>query len=371
MKNSRTSTNSKTVKRVNSNRNVSTSPSSTNTKKVVKGNKPNNKGKKNNITINNKKVVKKNLKSQPKVQRNTIKRNTHSIDNNVRLNKVIDDIEYVPFFEDNQDIQTITPNTIRKVEPERIYNEPLKGKNKRKVKPITIIKVTLFIAIVSVIGYLMLTLETFNLTNIKVKNNEKYSEEDIIQKSNLNIGENVFKQLLLNGKNKINLSYISKASFGYSFPSTIVITVEERYPAYIAIDKNTEKIYKIDNEGYLLEECNLSQKKDEIIIEGMVFEENVELGKKINEVYIKKIDIYNNIKELVEKYDIGGNITKVTFSNSLTIISLDDKLKIVFSNDSNLEYKVSFLKGIIKKNGGIVEGIIDMSIENPVYSKYD
>jgi hypothetical protein len=29
------------------------------------------------------------------------------------------------------------------------------------------------------------------------------------------------------------------------------------------------------------------------------------------------------------------------------------------------------LKGIIQKNGGIVEGSIDMSIENPVYSKYD
>ena len=102
-----------------------------------------------------------------------------------------------------------------------------------------------------------------------------------------------------------------------------------------------------------------------------MFEENVELGKKINEVYIKKLEIYNNIKTLLEKYEIEANITKVNFSNSLTTISLDDKLKIVFSNDSNLEYKVSFLKGIIQKNGGVVEGTIDMSIENPVYSKYN
>ncbi|MBQ8379639.1 MAG: hypothetical protein IJX34_02365 [Clostridia bacterium] len=55
----------------------------------------------------------------------------------------------------------------------------------------------------------------------------------------------------------------------------------------------------------------------------------------------------------------------------MTIITLDDKLNIVFANDSNLEYKVSFLKGIIQQNGGIVEGTIDMSIDNPVYSKYD
>ena len=83
------------------------------------------------------------------------------------------------------------------------------------------------------------------------------------------------------------------------------------------------------------------------------------------------IEIYNNIKEMIQKYEIQGNITKVNFSTSLTTISLDDKLNITFSNDSNLEYKVSFLKGIINKNGNNLEGYIDMSIENPVYSKYD
>ena len=61
----------------------------------------------------------------------------------------------------------------------------------------------------------------------------------------------------------------------------------------------------------------------------------------------------------------------MNFANSLTIVTLDDKLNIVFANDSNLEYKVSFLKGIIEQSGGMVEGTIDMSIDNPVYSKYD
>ena len=187
----------------------------------------------------------------------------------------------------------------------------------------------------------------------------------------MKLGENIFRQLFLDGKNEIKLSYVAKSSFGYEFPNTIVITVKERYPAYIAQDKNTKKYYMIDNEGYLLEECELTKRKDELLIDGLVFEENVEFGKKINEVYIKKIEIYNQIKKLIEKYELKGNITKVNFSNSLTIIYLDDKLKIIFANDSNLEYKVSFLKGIIQKNGGIIDGTIDMSIENPVYSKYD
>lgn len=357
MKSSRTSTNKKVVKKTVNNKKVSTSPSSVNTKNTL--------NRKN--TTNTVRKSKTNSINNAKNQRNNVNRNSHSAKNNLRLNKVIQDSEFVPFFDEESVQKNIKPNTLRKVEPEK----DTKQDKKRKVKSITIIKIAFFIALFICVLYLMFNLETFNLTEIKVKGNEKYTQGEIISKSNLRIGDNIFKQLFFSGKNEIQLAYISKAKFEYSFPNTIVIDVKERYPAYIALDKNTSNYYKIDNEGFLLEKCDLSQKKDEIIVEGFVFEENVELGKKINEVYIKKLEIYNNIKTLLEKYEIEGNITKVNFSNSLTTISLDDKLKIVFSNDSNLEYKVSFLKGIIQKNGGVVEGTIDMSIENPVYSKYN
>ena len=55
----------------------------------------------------------------------------------------------------------------------------------------------------------------------------------------------------------------------------------------------------------------------------------------------------------------------------MTIVTLDDKLNIVFANNSNLNYKVSFLKGIMQKNGNNMEGTIDMSVEDPVYSEYN
>lgn len=347
MKNSRTSTN-KNVKKTNnkSSHKVSTSPSRTNAKP--------------------KKNIKRNSTTKSNVHTNNVKKNNHSAKNNLRLNKVVQDVEYVPFF-DNEDI---IPNNIRKVQPQEKKDEE-NLKKKTKIKASTVIKFTLFIAIVVVILYLMFNYETFNLTEIKVSGNEKYTAEEIVSNSNLNIGENVFKQLFYNLNTKIDLSYISKSNFIYSFPSTIVINVEERYPAYIALDKNSGKYYKIDNDGYLLEQCELTSKEDELLIEGFVFGDNPQMGEKINEVYINKLDIYNNIKILLDKYQIIGNTTKVNFSNSLTTITIDDKLNVVFANDSNLEYKVSFLKGILQENDQIVDGTIDMSIENPVYSKYD
>ena len=169
----------------------------------------------------------------------------------------------------------------------------------------------------------------------------------------------------------MNLPYIANTHLNFLIPDTIVINVEERYPMYIALDSSTGKYYKIDNEGYLLEECELSSKGDELLVEGFTFGENVKFGEKINEIYIEKLEIYNSIKNEFENIQIEGSITKVNFSNSLTIVTLDDKLNIVFANNSNLNYKVSFLKGIMQKNGNNMEGTIDMSVEDPVYSEYN
>ena len=65
------------------------------------------------------------------------------------------------------------------------------------------------------------------------------------------------------------------------------------------------------------------------------------------------------------------NITKVNFENSLTTLTLDGKLRVVFANNTDLDYKVTLLKEIIQKNGGITNGTINMSIDKPVYSNIE
>ncbi len=366
MKNSRTSTN-KNVKKVTSTaKKVSASPTSANKKKIVK------KAPQKTTTqkkVQNSKIVKKQNINQPKRQVKMVKKDNRNPQNNIRLKKNEEDIDFVPFFSNDEEyVEEIVPNRIRKVEPEKIDYE--EGKKKVKKRAIAIIKFSFLLAIIIGIGYLMFTLETFNLKEIKVKGNDKYTVQDILNKTKLKKGDNVFKQLLFTDKN-LDLSYVSSSSYSYEVPNVITIIVKERYPAYLALDKNSKKYYKLDNEGYILEESDLQNVIDVLLIEGLAFENNVKFGEQIDHVYIKKLETYNKIKKLLEKYEITGEVTRVNFANSLTTIILDDKLKITFADDSNLEYKVSFLKGIIQKNGGNVEGKIDMSIENPVYSKYD
>ena len=357
-------TNKKTTKK------VSTSPSSSNTKK-----KTNVKPKvqaKNKVQVAKKTVKKVVKKTQQPVKKKQVTRtNNHSAKNNVRLNKV-EDLEYVPFLDGENTVEQVTPNTLKMVAPDEDDIEDLdEAKSKRRIKPITIVKFVFLIGIIVGLGYLMFTLDTFNLENIEVKGNEKYTSTEITSKIDLKIGENVFKQLIFSDRFAIGLAYVSKVSYGYSFPNKIIVKVKERYPAYIAKNKSNDKYYKLDNEGYLLEECDLSSEKAELVVEGFEFGKEPVLGQKIDDSYVKKLEIYNIIKKLLQEHDIQGEITSVRFNASLTIITLDGKLKITFANDSNLEYKVSFLKSIINNNGGTVEGSIDMSVENPIYSKYN
>ena len=256
-------------------------------------------------------------------------------------------------------------NNIRKLEIEE------EEKNDRLISPLTIITISFILALLIAGGYLMLNLEYFNLSNIKVKGNTKYTSDVIIKNTSLNIGNNVFKEMFSRDYNKSEIPYVSNLKYNYIFPNEIEIEVEERYPEYVAKDKISDKYYMLDNQGYILEECTMETKGDTLLIEGFAFENEIDYGSQINEVYLRKLLKYKEIKQLLKDADISTNITKVNFNASLTTITIDGKLNVVFSNESNLRYRVSFLKSIIKQNGSIEEGTIDMSLENPVYSKYD
>lgn len=380
--NSRTSTN-KGKKRPTNNSNVKKKSvgSSTNAmpkkKKVVTSNAK----KKGNAVQTKKKTItkeapkKKNVQKVNKVNQKNTKKDVKNVKNvkKVQLynNTEPKDIEYIDVegFEEYNEPKIVDSNK-KKIQKAKIENER-KIKENVIISPHVIVTISFIIAIVITGGYLMLNLEYFNLSNIKVVGNTKYTSEKIIDNCSLKIGNNIFKELVSKDYNKYEIPYVSYLKYSYSFPNEIIVEVEERYPEYVAKDKNSEKFYMLDNQGYILEECTFETKGDTLFVEGLAFEENVNYGSQINEVYLKKLQKYKEIKQLLKEAEISTNITKVNFNASLTTITIDDKLNVVFSNDSNLRYRVSFLKSIIKQNGSLDEGTIDMSLENPVYSKYN
>lgn len=341
MKNNRTSKKTVSNTKKISNKNNMTS------KKIVK--KKTNRSIPQNVN-SNKKVVKKveksNVNNVKKVRSNDIEK--RDIKNNV---KNID-------------------NSIKKFPNKNVSNIHSKeSKPKTKKRQVFLVSTFIIVGICICIIYLVFNLTTFDVKKITVTGNSKYTSNEIVSKCPFKINENVFSQYLKYKNTELKgLPYISSLNVELVFPDEINLNVVEREEKYVAYDKEKNKFYKLDKDGYILEETTQTNRSEnEMLVYGVTFNNEILFGEQINEIDLGKLRTYEKIAEEYEKSGMNGNITKVNFENSLTTITLNDKLNIVLPNDTNLEYNLDLLKSILKKNGDL-QGIIDMTKKDPVFS---
>lgn len=247
-----------------------------------------------------------------------------------------------------------------------------KRKKRMSKKTVVILSLVLLLSITLVSGYLMLTLDFFNITAITIEGNTKYTEEEILQHSYLGVGKNIFWQSFNNSKNRIiSLPYIKNVHYRWKLPSQLIVQIEERVPVYFAFDKEKDRFFRLDEQGYILEEVDISSKtKSELLVSGITFDDEVILGSMINEIDQGKILTFLQVKSEYEASGMHGEITKVNFENSVLTLTLNDRLNVIFPNADNVTYKMSLLKGILEHEGEDLVGIIDMTKTNPVLSSF-
>lgn len=244
-----------------------------------------------------------------------------------------------------------------------------KQKNKNSFSiVVTFFLVALLIAIVITVFFH----PVFNLKDVEIVGTNRYTSDQVVSSSNLKLNENIFVQVLKNGNIDLSkLPYIKSYKYEYKLPDKIVVSVIERTPLYIAYNKDVNKYYLIDGEGYILEESKPEKTSEEqVFVYGIVFSEDFDVGDKINDIDKSKLNMFLNIKNELKNVIASASITKVSFENALTIITLNDKLNVVFSDDKNLKYVIAFLSEIINNVGIDSIGTIDMTKKNPTFSAY-
>ncbi len=244
-----------------------------------------------------------------------------------------------------------------------------KRKNKNSFSiVVTFFLVALLISIVITVFFH----PVFNLKDVEIIGTNRYTSDQVVSSSNLKLNENIFVQVLKNGNIDLSkLPYIKSYKYEYKLPDKIVVSVIERTPLYIAYNKDVNKYYLIDGEGYILEESKPEKTSEEqVFVYGIVFSEDFDVGDKINDIDKSKLDMFLNIKNELKNVIASASITKVSFENALTIITLNDKLNVVFSDDKNLKYVIAFLSEIINNVGIDSIGTIDMTKKNPTFSAY-
>ena len=265
-------------------------------------------------------------------------------------------------------------NSIKNVNKSKKNNKNIKkyiNKNSNK-KSKKIIKILAIIIVFFCIAVALLKIPYFNVTSIIVVGNTKYTSEEIIEKLDIKTGKNIFLEIFSGYKNNLSkLPYIDTVKLSIKSPKSLSLKITERSIAYLAYDKEKNNFFRIDKNGYILEQIDINSKADnEILVYGLSFDNDVKFGQKINDTYISKFIVYEKISKEFESSGINGKITKVNFENSLTTITINDKLNVILPNDDNLKYNMSFLYGIIQKLGEDSIGKIDMTRTNPTFSSF-
>lgn len=245
-------------------------------------------------------------------------------------------------------------------------------KKKKGKKAFIIILIFLIIGILASGCYLLFTSSTFDVSEVELNGTERYTKEEIMSSLDISLGKNIFIEFFSYNKENINkFPYLSDINLNIKLPNKIQLNVSERTSKYLAYDKEKNKFFKIDEDGYILEEGKIEEKtEDETLVYGITFADEIVFGEKINEIDYSKILTYLNVKKEYENSGIGMTITKVSFENSLTTLTLDDKLIVKFPNEIELEYKMNFLKGIIEKLPAESVGVIDMTKDKPIFSSF-
>lgn len=244
-------------------------------------------------------------------------------------------------------------------------------RKKRKNKKARVILFVLLLIILIAGGCFLFTSSYFNLTQLEVTGYDEYTSEIFLEKYGVSYGTNVFLDYMKFKKNKIEeLSYVEKTKVSIALPNKIIIEVTSKSSEYIAYDKDSQKYYFLDANGYILKEVTMQERQDEILIQGVTFDDEVKIGTKINDIDYNKIVTFCKIKSEYEKVINTGKITKVNFESSLTTVTINDKLNVVFPNDKELTYNMKFLKGILEKLEEDPKGTIDMTKSNPSFSSY-
>jgi len=187
-------------------------------------------------------------------------------------------------------------------------NTQVRKKKKRRKKHY-LLRFIVFIGIL--VGlYSFMVSDFFDIDEIVVENNSYYTAEQIIDRSGIKTGGNIFKDIGLSAAEDVLMEdpYIRNAQIMRKYPNQVIINVAERTEA-AAIPYATSYIL-IDTEGLVLRTSEVEPKLPLIlgltikemnpgaaleVEENSILNDTLEMIKAIEEsdVYFKKIDISN------------------------------------------------------------------------------
>lgn len=246
-------------------------------------------------------------------------------------------------------------------------DELIKYRKQRKRRRAKIL-LTAFISIIlaaGIIGTLFFA-PIFGVSEIYSVGNERISENYIIARSGIRLGDNIFRsstqRIILNIS---EIPYVREVSVRRIFPNRMRILVSENEPrANVATG---ELFAIIDERGNVLE---IQQDPYGIpIIRGLNVDRHTP-GERLTAHNSANMEIGINLLNEIIANELSESVINIDVT-SLTRITMnfENRINIVVGDGNNLAYKIMFMRNILDTIQPHEQGILDMSLAQPYFQR--
>lgn len=232
---------------------------------------------------------------------------------------------------------------------------------KKNIKLRRAVAVLILIVIILATLVLILLSDLFNIKKITVKNNSKISENEIIEKSQLAIGQNMFKTFSKAIKEGIKTNpYIDDVKVKKKLNGEIEIEVKERVATYM-LQCETGYAY-INNQGYILEFTEVLAELP--IIKGYKTQD-ITLGNRLITEDLEQLDTVIQIIEAAKSNNISDKIYAIDISKPHDfVLEIPSEEKTVqFGDKTNINVKILWIQDLLNETKG-TPGEIVLNVPN-------
>lgn len=202
----------------------------------------------------------------------------------------------------------------------------------------------------------------FQVSNVQVTGDTRYTSEELIASTGVKQGDNMFfldtKQIAADLKEKY--PYLDNVKLHRKLPSTLQIEVSDRAAALSV--KRSGKYLILDMSGKVLEEAK-SAEKGTAKVTGVPMK-GLNVGDTIDKEQYGKAASVMKLLELADQYGMKKHIKTIDVEKAYDVrVTYDKRYTILLGTleESNLEHKIQFLKAILKEPSLPESGVIDLT----------
>lgn len=244
-----------------------------------------------------------------------------------------------------------------------------KMSRKRKLKK-NILSI-LLAGIVMCVGLVLVFSLFFKTSNITISGDRAYSDKMVIEKSGIEIGDNLFKvnEEKLSQMLSKELPYIKSVTIERKLPDTIIINVEAAKE--VAAITTKKGFVLLDETGKVLDKNASILKENVAVINNVKLKEYIE-GERVVLTDEKKTEALIKLFEAIKNSNMQL-LTEIDLKNINDIrIKYDDRITFAVGSLTNIETKLARGVAALEKENEInaySEGTLDLKTEPYVYFK--